>query len=197
VLTVTPRGRTSRSLGVREGGAWRWRRDHAAFDLSVAVRAHEDALLRLCTELPQTLPARNAERERFRCRVDVVKVQVDHAAVVAADGTTAAGFLDEDSLDLLQASRDSLARATLAAPPVAALPLAAQMKGDEAMAPADPEVRSAVRSRRPTALPEQGNWCLGRHERMFARPPDVAPAIIPAGPLAQLAERGTSTQKER
>jgi hypothetical protein len=48
-----------------------------------------------------------------------------------------------------------------------------------------------------SALLQEGYWRLRVHERMFALAADGAPGIIGPRAVSSMAERGTSTQKER
>ena len=127
----------------------------------------------------------------------MVEVQVDHAPVVAAYRAAAAGLLDEDALDLLEAPSHRLTGAALAAPAVPALALAAQMEGHEPVAAADTELAGAVCGRRAATPVYEGYGRFRVHERMFAFAPDGETAIIGPRAVSSMAERGTSTQKER
>ena len=165
------------SIGRRRSGGRRRRGDQAGLDLSMTVCAHQHALPRLVTVGRQRLPAGHGDPERFRRRVDMVEVQVDDAALVAAHGTAAAGFLDEDSLDLLVTARNRFPDAALAPPLVAASAGAVSMKLDQPVVAAGPKLGCARFRRRTTGLGDQRRgwrWSSrARHERMFANEPDV------------------------
>jgi hypothetical protein len=45
-----------------------------------------------------------------------MEVQIDKAVVIAADGATPSGLLDEHALDLLKSASDGFPRAPLASP---------------------------------------------------------------------------------
>ena len=127
----------------------------------------------------------------------MVEVQVDHAPVVAAYRAGATGLLDEDALDLLEAPGHGLTGTALAAPAVPALALAAQVEGHEPVPAADTELAGAVCGRRAAAPLHEGYGWFRFHERMFAFSPDGETAIIGLRAVSSMAERGTSTQKER
>jgi hypothetical protein len=105
----------------------------------------------------------------------MMEVQVDHAAVVTADRAAPAGLLDQDPLDLLEASGHGLTGAPLAAPAVPALALAREMELDEAVMPAHPKLGGALLCGRTTALLQQRYWRFRGHEHMFALTPDASP----------------------
>jgi hypothetical protein len=154
----------------------------------MAVRAYEDALLGLLTELGEPLSRRHAQRERLGRRIHVMEVQVDHAPVVSADSAAAARLPDKDPLDLLKAARDSLSHAAFASPTDTSLPRAVTMKDNQAMAATLAQGRGALRLGRSPFLRDQRHRCYGFcawHERMFVITPDAKTAIMPAGPLAQ------------
>jgi hypothetical protein len=140
----------------RVRGTCSGRRDQAAFNLAMAVRAYENALLRLLTQLGQGLPGGDAQCERLGGRIHMMEVEVDHAPVVSADGAAAARLRHEDALDLLQSASDGLAHAALASPPALPLPSAVAMKDDEAMTPAMPQLGGAIGLRRSALLTDQG-----------------------------------------
>jgi hypothetical protein len=97
------------------GARWR-RREQPGLDLAVAVRADEHALRGLGAVGRKRLAARAGHAEGLRRGIDVVEVQVDDTAVVAADGAAAARLLDQDSPHLLMATGHGFADAPLAAP---------------------------------------------------------------------------------
>ena len=110
-------GTRSETGGLTSGTAKRRRAlDHRCFDLTVAIRAHEDALLRFRSVGTDRLSARDADRERLRSWIDVMEMEIDDAAVIAADGATTSSFVDEESLDLLQSASHGLADTPLAPP---------------------------------------------------------------------------------
>src|SRR3954470_13013402 len=97
-----------------------------------------------------------------------MEVQVDHAAVVAANRATPARLLNENPFDLLQASCDRLAGAPLAAPAISALALTQQMELNEPVAPTDAQLSGAVFGRGTPALLQERYGRLRSHEQMFA-----------------------------
>ena len=149
--------------------------------------------------LASPFPRRHAQRERLGAWIHMVEVQIDHAAVVSADRAAAACLGDKDSLDLLKAARDCFSDAALAAPSDSSLALAVAMEHHKAMRGGqwrNVAVLSALGGR--PFLRDQRHRRYGFcawHERMFATMPDARNAIMRAGPLAQMAERGTSTQR--
>jgi hypothetical protein len=83
--------------GANESGLRRERRralDDPALDLSVTVRADQDALLDLFSVSGDRLSTRNTDCERLRGRIDVMEMQIDDAPVVAANSAAASGFMD-------------------------------------------------------------------------------------------------------
>jgi hypothetical protein len=139
----------------------------------MAVGAHEDALPRLLAKSGQRPALRRADRKRLARRVDVVEVQADDAAVVAADGATPPGFLDELAPDLLVAAGNRLADATLAAPAKAPLPRAVSMEFDDPVASASPEFgRAGLGWRPPGITQKRRRGKRSRHEHMFPTVPD-------------------------
>ena len=89
----------------------------------------------------------------------MVEVQVDHATVVAANGTAATGLLDEDALDLLQPACDGLARAAPAPPTEPPVSPAVQVEHDPTVVWALPQLSGAHRRRRaPGLLHERDGW---------------------------------------
>jgi hypothetical protein len=95
----------------------------------------------------------------------VVEVEVDHAAVVSADGAAATRLGDQDALDLLETPRDSLSDAALAAPTDSSLACPIAMKNDQAMTSAAPQLGGAVGLRRSPLLWDQRR----RGHRVYAR----------------------------
>lgn len=167
--------------------------DQAALYLAVTVRAHQYALLGLLAELADALSGSHAQSERLGSRIDVVEVQVDHAAVISADRAAAACLGDEDPFDFLKAARDCFSDAALAAPSGCTFARAVVMKHHKAMAPAVTQRRGALRLRRSASLRDQrhrryGFWTW--HEHMFAITADAKNAIMRAGPLAQWQSAG-------
>jgi len=120
-------------------------------------------------------------------------MKVDHAPGVAADRAAPTGLLDKDSLDLLEASGNRFAGASLAAPAISALALAQQMELDESVTPAHTEFGSACLGWRTTALLQERYRRFWIHEHMFASAPDGSPGIIGRRAVSSMAERGTST----
>ena len=131
----------------------------------------------------------------FRRRVNMMEVQVDDAAVVAADGAAPTCLRDKDALDLLETSRHSLTTQRLQRQRYPRLPCAVAMEHDQAMAPAVAQCRGAVSRRRTATLFEQRGRRFGWHEHMFAITSDGEAAIIERRAVSSMAERGTSTQK--
>ena len=58
----------------------------------------------------------------------MMKVKVDDASVISADGAPTAGLIDQHSLDSLKAAGDGLAYAALAPPAVSTLAASAVMR---------------------------------------------------------------------
>jgi hypothetical protein len=61
------------------------------------------------------------DRELLGRGVDVVEMQADYRAVIPAERAAAAGFLDQDALDLLMPAGNGLADTPLALPSIAIL----------------------------------------------------------------------------
>ena len=101
-----------------------------------------------------------------------MEVQVDHAAVVSADGAAAARLGHEDPLDLLEPARDSLSDAALAPPSDSSLARAVPMKHDEAVVATVAQRRCALRLGRTAAPFEKRYRRFGWHEHMFATESD-------------------------
>jgi hypothetical protein len=59
-----------------------------------------------------------------------MEMEIEDTAVIAANGTRASRFSDEDPLDLLMSSCDGLANTALATPALPALTGAVQMECD-------------------------------------------------------------------
>jgi hypothetical protein len=79
----------------------------AGLDLRVAVGAEQHALLRLgARRLERPGHALAREREGLLRRIPVVEVQSAERSVVPAEGTRAAGLLDEEPLDLASPALD-------------------------------------------------------------------------------------------
>jgi hypothetical protein len=98
-----------------------------------------------------------------------MEVKIDEGSVVAAYCAAPACLLDEDALQLLLASRDSLTDASLAAPSLSAYtaPLVVELNPPMALAEAH---FCRVARRGSPASADQGNWGihLPCHEQMFA-----------------------------
>src|ERR687896_1816184 len=109
-----PRGLRRIETGLRRRG-----RNHPGLDLAVTVRAHEHTLSRLRAIGIERLAARHGDSKGLLRRVDMMEVQVEDAPFIAADRAAASRFGDEDPLDLLMTSRDRLADAAFATPPLA------------------------------------------------------------------------------
>jgi hypothetical protein len=67
----------------------------------VAVSADEDALLGFLPESREGPAHRDCHGKRLLFGIHVMEMEVDDAVVVPADAAAAAGFLDQDPLDLL------------------------------------------------------------------------------------------------
>jgi hypothetical protein len=99
----------------------------------------------------------------------MVKVEIDHAAAVAASDASATRLSDEDALELLVPSCDGFANTALASPAEPPLSRAVSMEFDRSVDPASPDLRRAVLCRRSSGYLDQGarrTWLL--HEHMFA-----------------------------
>lgn len=82
----------------------------------MAIGADEGALLHFLSVSSDRFAARDAEREGLRRWVDVMKVEIDDATVIAAHGAAASSFLDQHALDLLESASHGLPDAPLAPP---------------------------------------------------------------------------------
>jgi hypothetical protein len=103
----------------------------------------------------------------------MVKVQIDHCAVIATNGTATTRLLDERPLHTLMPSRYRLAYAALAADPAVSV----LVIDGRAVAGADALERRAARCRRAAgAWHERGVGVAFQHERMFARVADATSA---------------------
>lgn len=166
--------------------------DQAALYLAVTVRAYQYALLGLLAKLGKAL-TRGDAKSKGRGRIDMMEVQVDHAPVVSADRAASARLCHKDALDLLEAPRDSLSDAAVAAPSGCTFARAVVMKHHKAMAPAVAQRRGALRLGRPALLRDQRHRRYGFcawHEHMFAITADAKNAIMRTGPLAQWQSAG-------
>jgi hypothetical protein len=96
----------------------------ARFDLGVAVGTERDALARFGARAVQgASDAHVAEAKALLGRISVMELESTDVAVVAAQGASASGLLNECLLDLLATSRDGLGSAMKASPaPVVAAP---------------------------------------------------------------------------
>jgi hypothetical protein len=87
------------------------------FDLGVAVGTEQDALARLGSGAFQgASDAHVAEAKALVERIDVMERESTDVTVVAAEGASTSGILNEGVLDLLAPSSDGLGSATKAAP---------------------------------------------------------------------------------
>ncbi len=87
----------------------------------MTIGADQDAFPSFRSIGRQRLSMALSDAETLRGRIDMVEVESDDAAVVAADDAPAAGLLYQDPLDPLVAARHRLAGAALALPPEASL----------------------------------------------------------------------------
>jgi hypothetical protein len=91
----------------------------------VAVRADEHALAQLGLIRDQRLAARDRHAERLLRRIDVMEVQVQIAAGVAADDARASGLSEQRFANSPVPACDRVGHAS-AAPPTSDLPFAVQ-----------------------------------------------------------------------
>src|SRR5690349_24866365 len=106
--------------------------------------------------------------ERLRGGIDVMEVQIDRAAVVAADGAAAPRLLDERGPDPAVPAGHCLPYAALAAIDEPVAPAIA-VEDDEPVARAFAEHGGALRIRRASGTFDKRPIS---HERMFASAPD-------------------------
>lgn len=145
--------------------------DLAGLDLTMAVGANEDAFLDLLAVSGECLRRLHRETEALGRRIDVVEMEVDDAAVVAADRAGSASFVDEGPFDLLLPAGDRLSHATLAAP--LGLRLAVQGELNKAVMAACTQLDWLAPGRRggsSSSLDQRNGraYLAAGHERMFA-----------------------------
>lgn len=115
----------SRSAEPRTG---RRASNEAGVDFAVTIAAQEDTFSGLRSVGSQRLSSRHRHLEDLCRRVDVVEVEADDAAVVSAQSTRAAGFVDQRASHCLMSSGHRFRDAALAAPPGS--PLAVGVVGE-------------------------------------------------------------------
>jgi hypothetical protein len=131
-----------------------------------------------CTSLPPhgTPRATCSSHVHLKClarRIDMVKVEVQHASVIAAHAAGASSLVDEESPHLSVAAGDCLADATPTAISVPSAALAVEVKFDQAVACALAHNSRPIPERRsPPLWDERPVWTVERHEPMFAYSPD-------------------------
>jgi hypothetical protein len=136
----------------------------------MAIRAHQHALLCFRLVGSEGLASRHRHVEGLPTRFDVMKVQIHHGTVVAADAAAPAGLLNEDLLQPLVAAGDCLANAALAPPPGLADSVEAELCLAVVPAVTKFDGLGPSRIRWSPGVLDEGNrsvWSASRHERMF------------------------------
>jgi len=129
----------------------------------VAVGAKEHALVGFGGVGREGLAPGHRHRKGLEGGIDVVEVQVELTAVIAAYRTAATCTLDQLPSDLPVAAGDGLAYAAPALEAESPFSRAIGMKLDLTVLWAGPHLPGSIAERRPTTLPERA--CS--HEHMF------------------------------
>src|SRR4051812_38663323 len=170
-LRLTAQGgrRDGARAGISRSG--RRTRPRGELHLAMAIGAPEHALLCLLAVGLERAPVAHVHRECLRRRIDVMKVEVGRAPVVATRRTASAGLIQQRCPHEAVARRDPLADATAALPPVA-LAVADPVERCEAVAGAFAPFGRGGQRPGPASL-DAASIRLS-HERMFVRAPDTS-----------------------
>ena len=155
---------------------------------------------RLAAKRRERLASGHVDREALCRWIDVVEMQVDDRSVVPANRARTAAFGDEDALDLLMASGDSLTETALAVPARPAVARCCSWRTPRLRGwrnAGSPPGRVRTGDGGPTAIREKrlrrrfGPW---RHVRTYVRTclgrdRGLAAGRMHAAPLGQLARR--------
>jgi hypothetical protein len=158
---------------VVSGADWRTA-EEPSFDLTVAIRAYEDALQCLLAVCGEGLPVTRVDPEALGGGIDVMEVEADRAPVVAADHTTSTRLDAEYRLDLLMPARDRLPDASFASPTKAAFSRLIAVESRRPVASTVANLRGAPLGGRSPRLRDKWHRCFdmgtpaSSHECMFA-----------------------------